>query len=398
MKILNQFVFYLQRGDTNIKNSAYSRDSSVNMEPAADVRTNRFFSPFSERARRELLARAVREIHPEGTAIFEEEAPADSVYLVLFGEVALVKNTGRGRSEVIARIGPGDYFGEMGVLDGGGRSAGARAAVEATLVRIPAGPLREVLLHEPSHVSLDFLRRVSERLRTANARFVAEVLRKEKLESVGEMAGSIIHDFKNPMTSIKLAAEVIAQNHPDTETVRFCEMIRRQVVRMVAMAQEVLDYCRGESSLNRTKVAVADLFREIETLNRDYLRDKGVSVSFRPYAAWVEVDSSRIIRSLQNILSNAVEVLGPEGGKIEFSADETGPAEVEIRITDNGPGIPAVIRDTLFQPFVTSGKQHGTGLGLAIAKAVVEAHGGTIAHHPAAGGGTTFSIRLPRCQ
>jgi signal transduction histidine kinase len=222
-----------------------------------------------------------------------------------------------------------------------------------------------------------------------------EVVRKEKLQAVGEMASSIIHDFKNPMTSIRLAADVLSDRQPDETTSQFCQIIQRQVTRMVAMAQEVLDYCRGEARLNREKTTVRDLFKEIEVLNEDYLRANNIRISFQPVGVPLEVDRNRIIRALQNLLSNAVEALSPGGGKIEFSAGQPGPSEVEIRVADNGPGVPEEIRDTLFDPFVTAGKRQGTGLGLAIAKAVIEAHGGVISCRTSPGAGTTFIIRLP---
>ncbi|MCX6349492.1 MAG: ATP-binding protein [Candidatus Aureabacteria bacterium] len=365
------------------------------MKTAVDIAGNRFFSAFSDQARRKLLTRASQETLRGGAVLFEEDDPADQVYLVLSGEVELTKQASRGRPEVIARVGPGDYFGEMGVLDGYGRSTGARTAGPTTLATIPAALLLEILSREPTEVSLEFLRRVSERLRTANARFMEEVVRKEKLQAVGEMASSIIHDFKNPMTSIRLAADVLIDRQPDETTSQFCQIIQRQVTRMVAMAQEVLDYCRGEARLNREKTTVRDLFKEIEVLNEDYLRANNMRISFQPIGVPLEVDRNRIIRALQNLLSNAVEALSPGGGKIEFSAGRPGPSEVEIRVADNGPGVPEEIRDTLFDPFVTAGKRQGTGLGLAIAKAVIEAHGGVISCRTSPGAGTTFIIRLP---
>ena len=106
------------------------------------------------------------------------------------------------------------------------------------------------------------------------------------------------------------------------------------------------------------------------------------------------LDPDRFLRVLQNLVSNAREVLTPyRNGVVSLSARRERDSAV-ILLSDNGPGIPKEIRSTLFEPFVSHGKPNGTGLGLAIAKAVVEAHHGVIDFETSRKG-TTFVIHLP---
>lgn len=358
------------------------------------IEENNFFSGFTEEGKNSLIELAEYLTLPDGALIFREEDRSDGVYLLLEGEVILTKKAGGDREETIATVIPGGYFGEMGVLEDCGRSASARTSGKTRLAKIPARPLLDILRREPSESSWQILRQVSGHLRETNIRFVRELIRKEKLQLVGRMAGSIIHDFKNPMTSIVIAAEIIADRNPDETTSEYCDMIRRQIKRMTDMTRDLIDYARGDSRLNRERISVKDLLSEFEKLNADYLKKNKIDYSIKPIDAEISVDRLRLFRSLQNLLGNAVEALGEGGGKIALTARPVDDG-IELRIEDNGPGIPEEIRDTVFDPFVTRGKRMGTGLGMAIVKENIEAHGGTISFESRRGEGTVFVIRLP---
>jgi signal transduction histidine kinase len=105
------------------------------------------------------------------------------------------------------------------------------------------------------------------------------------------------------------------------------------------------------------------------------------------------MDESKMRRALYNIASNARDVL-TRGGSLTISTHRVN-GEIEFLLSDTGPGIPAEIKDTLFEPFVTYGKPAGTGLGLAIARKTVQDHGGTIRVDSVPGKGTDFIITLP---
>jgi signal transduction histidine kinase len=103
-------------------------------------------------------------------------------------------------------------------------------------------------------------------------------------------------------------------------------------------------------------------------------------------------DQGKLARTLVNLIRNAGEAME---GKVEIRAQAVG-SMVQLEVADNGPGIPPVIRDRIFEPFVTAGKTGGTGLGLSIVKKVVERHGGRVTFQTQSGVGTRFIVELPR--
>jgi signal transduction histidine kinase len=352
------------------------------------------FTVLSFRAKEKILSAAKEKLYAEGATVFVEGAPPDAIYLVLSGEISLVKQA-EGRNEIIARVKPADYFGEVGVLDGSGRSTGAVASRETRLVEIPAGPFVEVLRKEPADVCLVIFSRVLERLREINQRYMEERLRKERLYLLGEMADSIVHDLRSPITGIQLAADLITTQHEDPNTARWCRVISQQSNRMVTMVHELLDYSRGETDLKKEIISVKHLLEEFDFLHADFLRRAQVEFVWQGIEDSVEVDVSRFLRVLENLVINAVEANTAKGARVEIRSGVTPDRRVEILVKDNGPGIPEAIRETLFEPFVTHGKRKGIGLGMAISRKVVEAHGGKISFISSAEQGTTFLIHLP---
>ncbi len=107
------------------------------------------------------------------------------------------------------------------------------------------------------------------------------------------------------------------------------------------------------------------------------------------------MDAEKMRRVFYNIASNAYDAM-EQGNTFTITSDLKDDYYVEFHLKDTGPGIPEQIQDTLFEPFVSWGKEHGTGLGLAIARKIVEDHGGDIAVMSEAGQGADFIIRLPR--
>jgi signal transduction histidine kinase len=222
------------------------------------------------------------------------------------------------------------------------------------------------------------------------------LIRAERLSLVGRMASSLIHDLKNPMTTIKGYASVLGQADLDPAArQRFSEIITRSVDTFVEMTQEILEYARGGGPLQLAEVNVDLLIQDLCTfIERDF-GDKGLELHRDlAYTGIVRMDETKMRRALYNIVTNARDAM-VDGGRLTIGTSVRD-GMVEFRVSDTGPGIPEAIRDTLFEPFVTHGKPTGTGLGLAIAKKAVEDHGGTIGVESAPGQGATFVIALPR--
>ena len=359
-----------------------------------DLRAHSFLSHFPA-ARGAELARSARQVRfPDGAMIFEEDDPSDAIYLILTGRILLSKRAYGIRQQTIARLGPDDYFGELGVLDGSGRSTRAVAIGPVVIARIPQKPFLKVLSQSPWHSVLRLFNHISKNLRDTNERYVTEVMRKEKITLIGEMANGMIHDFKGPFTTIGLAVELLATQHRDTATQDLCHVVTRQVQRLGGMVEEVLEFARGETNVNLRPVRLQALFEHVVEASTDHLHQARTKIVVKTTSLVASLDFARLARVLQNLITNSIEAIGPHSvGRITFAAAHRR-GQCEITVTDDGPGIPRMIRDNLFEPFVTHGKLGGTGLGLAIVKSVVDAHGGTISYRSSARG-TTFVIRLP---
>lgn len=359
-----------------------------------DVRSHRFISHFSA-AQGAKLIRHVKPVRfPHKALIFAEGSVSNCIYLVFTGRVVLTKKSAGGAPQVIAYKGPDDYFGELGVLDGSTRSTSATADGPVQLGRIAQKPFLQLLSQSSWHTVLRLFSHVSENLRSTNERYVREVVRKEKITLIGEMANSMIHDFRGPFSTIKLAAELVAKRNRAPETQELCRMILRQVERLGGMVEEVLEFARGETRLRLKPVQLGDLFALLREGNQAAFERAGLRLEVRPSPIQLALDPERFQRVLQNLVSNARESLGRRrGGRVTVAARRLR-HHCEVTVADNGPGIAREIRETLFEPFVSHGKSGGTGLGLAIAKSIVEAHRGAIDFRTSRAG-TTFILQLP---
>lgn len=227
-----------------------------------------------------------------------------------------------------------------------------------------------------------------------------DLIRSERLATVGRMAGAIIHDLKVPLSCVGGYADLlIKEGLTPGQRSEFRDAIKQQVLRFTDMAQEILDYSRGEKRLRLQPVRLADMFIELNRMMRARADSQRVQVAIHNgVEVPLTVDPTRFLRMMFNLCINAIDALEslPEDHdkRLTITASRED-GEVQIVMADTAAGIPEDIRDTLFEPFVTHGKSHGTGLGLAIVKKTVEEHDGEIEVRSETGVGTTFTIRLP---
>jgi signal transduction histidine kinase len=345
-----------------------------------------------------LLERIAPDVHVvqlnAGEVIFREGDPGDLMYLVGQGSVKISKSGRGGQQETLGFIKSGNFFGEMALLDGEPRSAMATAAESTLLGTVDEPTFQHILALAPSRLHMNFLRSVTERLRSVNSHFITEIMRSERLSLVGAMANSIIHDLKNPICIVRCCSDLIAQDSTDPRVRELTAMTDKAINGMLAMTQELLDYARGSTSLACENVSI---WRLLDELNQQSLRLlPGHNIQFAKnirYDGNLFVDLPRFTRVLANLIKNAREAM-PSGGILTISTDLVH-GQVVIRISDTGIGIPAELLPKLFEPFVTHGKSNGTGLGMAIAKSVITAHKGKISVASVQGNGTTVDIRLP---
>lgn len=358
------------------------------------LESHQFIRLFESDRARELCEIAVIANYPAQKVIFEEGEVPDYLYLVLDGEIEFRKRADFDRYQRVAVAHPNDFFGEFGILDGQPRSAQAIASHHSKVAKIPRSRLMEILQQTPGSVVLDLFGYIVKHLRVTTEEYVKQLVYKDKMVLVGEMMSTVIHDLKSPLSGINLSSEMLKVMHPDEDTAEWCDMIHAQAHRMVIMVEELLEFSRVGTVLNKQPLHLAIALQRFYTLNQVYLEQSNVKFLIESTDVVVNVDESKLLRVLQNLVVNAIEAFNDEGGCIKITT-EIAESQVIIQVHDNGSGIPEAIRDRFFEPYVTYGKRSGTGLGTVIAKSIVDAHGGTI-DFESNDKGTTFFITLPR--
>ncbi len=234
-----------------------------------------------------------------------------------------------------------------------------------------------------------------DQMRRSLKRTQAELLKRERLATIGQMAGSIVHDLRNPLATISTAAEMLNRDGLASERRQtLLESQLRAAQRMHEMLRELLDFTRGSYNLKLERHALAAVVeRAVQGVSANALR-AGVVIETRiADDLFVKADADQLRRVFENLLTNAIQAM-PDSGRVSLKASRKGDW-VRVDVIDNGLGVPDEIRDRLFEPFVSHGKLGGTGLGLAIAQSIVEAHGGSIGLETMEARGADFYIVLP---
>lgn len=332
-----------------------------------------------------------------GEVIFLAGAPGDGFYVVQSGRVHLTAVVGDNEPRVLAAFGAGDFFGEMAVLDDAPRSATAVAQIDTVTLFLGRDALLQLLDARP-RLALDLVREFSRRMRTLNQKYVDEIIQAERLAVVGRFAGTIVHDFKNPLAVIGLAAELAcSESTTPAMRVKAESTIARQVERITAMLQELIDFTRpsGQKVVLRPVNFAAFMTPLAEEISHEAAgRKVRLILPAPPPALTVRIDAQRLSRVFYNLVNNAVDAMREGGGTVtlRFVADGN---LLRIEVEDNGKGIAPEIAQKLFEPFATHGKAHGTGLGLSICRKIAEDHGGRIWAQSEPGRGALFCFTLP---
>ncbi len=331
-----------------------------------------------------------------GDVIFTAGDPGDGLYIVESGCVQISAVVGDGQSRTLALIGPGDFFGEMAVIDDAPRSATATAEHETEAYFLARGELLGLLERRPQF-AINLIREFSSRMRALNQKYAAEILQTERLAVVGRFARTIVHDFKNPLQVIGLAAELACSDFTAPPMRHKAQnRIAQQVERMTNMLQELIEFTKPTGQLPvYSTVNFARYMSPLADEIRHEIAERRVQLELGhpPPEIEVRVQPERLSRLFYNLLNNAVDEM-PDGGKIYLRFFVEASA-LRVEIEDTGRGIASEIAETLFEPFTTHGKAHGTGLGLTICKKIVEDHGGRIWAHSERGKGATFCFTLP---
>ncbi len=240
----------------------------------------------------------------------------------------------------------------------------------------------------------DNLRRNSAQLE----RTQAQLVQSEKLASIGEMAAAVAHGLRNPLASLRAAAQLV-RRHPESPSSReHLDAIIEEVDRLDRRISHLLSFSRP-APYHPMPENVARLVEGLLPAFQGPLKDQGIELQLdlSKTLPEVRVDPMQLEQALVELVSNALDAM-PNGGRLQIGAHafNGGPSEPEvaIEVSDTGGGIPAATLPSVCEPFFTT-RQEGTGLGLAIAKRYVEQNGGRLEIESREGAGTTVRVRLP---
>lgn len=237
----------------------------------------------------------------------------------------------------------------------------------------------------------------------------ALLLRAQRLESIGTLAGGMAHDLNNLLTPILMSVEMLQETVTDESSCALLATMRTSAHRSADLVKQVLSFAKGVEG-QRLPVNLRHLMRDLLGVIGGTL-PKSIDARFEPAPSlWtVSGDPTQIHQVLMNLCVNARDAM-PAGGHLAVSMDNVTLAEAEagenadahsgpyvrVRVADDGAGIPAGIRDRIFEPFFTTkGIGEGTGLGLSTSLAIVKSHGGFIRVVSDVGAGATFDVYFP---
>lgn len=248
------------------------------------------------------------------------------------------------------------------------------------------GPIEAVVAIGQDHSRIDLLQQ--------------QIVRAERLATLGELAAGVVHELNNPLTSITVYAEYLVRKlesqgaeQPDLEKLR---RIGASAQRILRFSRDLVQYARP-SGKETEPVDLAAVVRQSVSICEHLVERGGIQlgVELDPDLPVIQAVGGQLEQVLINLITNAVHAV-ENGGRVVVRARTEGDAAVRIEVADSGPGVPEPDRERIFEPFYTTkldGK--GTGLGLPIVRNIVEQHRGQISVAKADLGGASFRVTLP---
>jgi len=359
-----------------------------------------------------------------GEIVFKEGERGDTMYLIWSGRVVIVKSNFDSPT-ILAYKGAGEFVGEMAVIEHQPRSASVIALDKLRLLGLNR-EMFERLVRETPSVGLGIMGMLSSRLREVNeARSTGELSErrlsrqlsvlqdeKQRLENLQrlrqETTELIIHDLRNPLSSIAVALKMLSFTLPEEimqvnhEIMEVALTSTERMRRLVETLLEVSRIDEGEAEFLMSDVDLGKMIKEL-VHGVSVIDRKGIMLQADVPADLpiVRVDRDKIERVLTNLMDNALKY-APDNGRITWRAERQGEM-IQASITDNGPGVPEAERERIFRRFAQAEserpRRRGFGLGLAYCQLTVEHHGGRIwVEDGDDHAGSRFVFTLPVCQ
>jgi PAS domain S-box-containing protein len=344
-----------------------------------------------------LISKEGREVPVAFTVSFMRDARgAPSTAVVVFKDITEIKRTEEELRRTLAELQDSRAAALNMMMD----AEEARSTAEQANKDLRREVAERVRAEEELRAYRDQLEELVEE-RTRELREAQErLIRQEKLAVLGQLAGGVGHELRNPLGAIKNAAYYLnmAIEEPDAETREMLNVLEQEVDTSEKIIASLLDFARARPPTRR-KVDLNDVVRE--TLSRTPLPDAPrveVVLELDEDLPPILADPDQLSQVLGNIVRNGIQAM-PGGGRLVIKSECRGdpggrPEWVAVSVTDTGAGISEENLNKIFEPLFTT-RAKGIGLGLAVVKTLVEGHGGTIGVESRVGAGSTFTVRLP---
>jgi signal transduction histidine kinase len=253
-------------------------------------------------------------------------------------------------------------------------------------------------IHATSRDEIGDLARALERMTGQLRASREQLVQAEKLASIGEMAAAVAHGLRNPLASLRAAAQLVRRHPGSPSATEHLDAIIDEVDRLDRRISHLLSFSRP-APFHPVSESLPRLIEELLPAVAAPLDEHRVELEMAVPASLpqVRVDPMQLEQALLEIVYNALDAM-PDGGRLRigaFVADGASPGDVVVEVTDTGGGIPDHVLPSVCEPFFTT-RQEGTGLGLAIAKRYLEQNGGRLEIVSRPGVGTTVRLRLPK--
>jgi PAS domain S-box-containing protein len=234
-------------------------------------------------------------------------------------------------------------------------------------------------------------------------RIQEEILRMDRLVSLGKLASGIAHELRNPLAGIKTTAQALGEEMSGDDSRReYLHRITKEIDRLNDLLKTFFSFAKPQN-LNLVHCHIKDIINEIIPFLIKEIADKGIRFieAYHPQLSKIKVDKTQMHQVFLNLFLNAIQAM-PNGGELKIEAHPMISTSLEgfkqnfvkVVISDTGKGIPPHIVHRIFDPFFTT-KSKGVGLGLSITYQIIKKHGGTIKVESQWERGTSFVINLP---
>ena len=222
-----------------------------------------------------------------------------------------------------------------------------------------------------------------------------EILRMDRLVSLGKLASGIAHELRNPLAGIKTTAQALGEEFSEDDSRReYLNRITKEIDRLNELLKTFFSFAKPQK-LNLVYCHIKDVINEIIPFLIKEIADRGIHFleHYDPHLSRIKVDKSQMYQVFLNLFLNALQAM-PNGGQLKIEVKPLASGLIQIAVSDTGKGIPPHIVDKVFDPFFTT-KPKGIGLGLSITYQIIKKHGGTIRVESKLEEGTSFMINLP---